>query len=386
MRPTRTRAQETLSSIAVELESAEANLTIVTPMGDPVRLGHRPDRAKVTFRTEQSVIHLLRRDHLALAEAYLRQEIDIDGDLLEVMKWTEVTDLSATWTQRARLWLRLLLSNRVRYDRESIAFHYDRPPEFFLPWLGRWRSYSHGLYDSPEDALSDAEARKMQFAIDALGLKPGADVFDMGAGWGCFVEFAGLQGISVHAITISEAQFRFVSELIRAKNLPCTVELVNFFEYQPRRPFDGAVFMGTFEHVPEYGRAARFLVKHLKPGARVYADFCAQRGDSTLGAFMKKHIWPGAIRYVSPHKLVSQFVGAGFNIHELKDDTLSYAYTVRDWGDALESQRQVLAAHWGEATVRAFMLFLRGSYYFLMRNQTQAYHLVAGLDPAGVRR
>ena len=144
--------------------------------------------------------------------------------------------------------------------------------------------------------------------------------------------------------------------------------------------------MGTFEHVPEYGRVAAFLGKHLKPGARVYADFCAQRGDSTLGAFMKKHIWPGAIRYVSPQKLVSSLLEADFNIHELKDDTRSYAYTVRAWGDALEAQRHALAARWGEATIRAFLLFLRGSYHFLIRNETQAYHLVAGLDPAGLGR
>ena len=65
----------------------------------------------------------------------------------------------------------------------------------------------------------------MQFAIDHLGLKPGMDVLDMGAGWGCFVEYAGERGIQVHGITVSEAQYRFVADLIDSKGLPCTVEL-----------------------------------------------------------------------------------------------------------------------------------------------------------------
>ena len=163
-----------------------------------------------------------------------------------------------------------MFRNRIRYDKESIAFHYDRPVEFFLPWLDRWRCYSHGLYSTPDDTVTEAIARKMQYAIEALALEPGMDVFDMGGGWGCFVEYAGLQGIRVHAITISEEQHRFVQALIHEKGLPCTVELVNFREYRPRIQFDGAVFMGTFEHFPEYESAARFPARPPEArGARV---------------------------------------------------------------------------------------------------------------------
>ena len=77
------------------------------------------------------------------------------------------------------------------------------------------------------------------------------------------VEYAGRRGIRVHGITISECQHRFVSELIRTRDLPCTVELVNLLEYRPPVAFDGAVFLGTFEHVPEYERVASFLTRHL---------------------------------------------------------------------------------------------------------------------------
>ena len=65
---------------------------------------------------------------------------------------------------------------------------------------------------------------------------------------------------------------------------------------------------------------------------------------------------------------------------------LSYAYTVRDWGDALEERRAELAARFGEPAARAFLLFLRGSWYFLRANKTQAYHLVVGRQPASLER
>ena len=72
----------------------------------------------------------------------------------------------------------------------------------------------------------------------------------------------------------------------------------------------------------------------------------------------------------------------GYSIHELRDDTLNYACTIRDWGDRFEANRKALAEAFGEPTVRAFLLFLRGSWQWLRENQTQAYHLVAGLSPA----
>lgn len=368
------------------LARAGLDLTLRAPDGNVLHRGARADVPVVHLRTEQALRALARRDHLGLAEAYLRHEVEVEGSLLEVMRATDLLDLEAGWWERLRLAAALWLRDRRGYDRESIAFHYDRPVDFFLPWLGRWRSYSHGFYASPEDDLDVAQERKLAHAFDALGLEPGMRVLDMGAGWGCFVEYAGLRGVEVEAITISALQHRYVSELIEQKGLPGRIRLVHFFDYRPERPLDGAVFLGTLEHVPETDRVVRFLARHLRPGARLYADFSAQRSSFVLGRFMKKYIWPGTIQYVNPRRLVDGLIRAGFNLHEMGDDTLSYALTVRDWGDRLERHRDELAREWGEECVRAFLLFLRGSEHFLRENRTQAYHLVAGASPAPLRR
>lgn len=371
-----------LARHAAALERAGASLELRAPGVSPLFVGPRPARAGVTFRTGAALDALDRGDHLALAEAYLAGEVDVSGSLLEVMKVTEHLSLDATLTDRVKLVLRLLVRDRITYDRESIAFHYDRPAAFFLPWLDRWRCYSHGLYARADEPIADAMARKMQTAIDRLGLAPGMEVLDMGGGWGCFVEYAGLRGIRVQAITISAAQHRFTCELIERLGLPCTSTLVNLRDHRPPRVLDGAVFMGTLEHNPEYDRVAAFLARHLAPHARVWADFCAQRTDFTIGRFMKRHVWPGPITYVDPARLTRALLRHGFNVHELRDDTRSYACTVRDWGDALDAARGPLAREFGERAVRAFLLFLRGSEHFLATNRTQAYHLVAGRDAA----
>ena len=132
------------------LERAHANLTLVVPERKAIEIGRRPGAATVHFHDAAALRPLLQRDHLALVEAYLSGRIDVEGDWQEVMKVTEAIAPNPTRFEKWKFAAKLLLRSARRLRRESIAFHYDRPPEFFLPWLERWRSYSHGHYDTPD--------------------------------------------------------------------------------------------------------------------------------------------------------------------------------------------------------------------------------------------
>jgi cyclopropane-fatty-acyl-phospholipid synthase len=366
------------------LAATGANLTLELPEKGTgrIRIGQRPETTRVVLRCPEAVAAVRRGDLLALAEHYLAGHIDIDGSPAEIMRLTDLFDMGGGRLAQWAFQLRLGLPGRRRLNRQGIAFHYDQPPEFFLGWLERWRSYSHGFYREPHDTAEDAQARKMQHAIDALGLEAGMDVFDMGCGWGCFVEYAGLLGIRVHGITLSRVQHDFVARLITEQHLPCTVELVDFLDYRPARLFDGAVFMGSLEHMPDYQRVATFASRYLTRRACIYADFLAHPTSRTFGTFMRKNLWPGTSAYVNVARLIAVLTTSGFNIHQLVDDTRSYALTVHDWAAALEARRAELARRFGERTVRTFLLFLWGSHHFFTTNRTQAYHLVAGREPA----
>jgi cyclopropane-fatty-acyl-phospholipid synthase len=374
-----------LAALVARAGEIGAELTVEAPGIAAQKVGARPERTRVVFRTRPALDAMLRGDHLALAEAFLRGDVDVEGDLGQVFFVTDWLDLRQRPLDRVGFWLRLLLDRR-RFHRESIAFHYDRPPAFFLGWLDASACYTHGFYASADTPLETAIARKLAFAVDALGLAPGMRVLDVGCGWGAFLDYAGARGIAVHGITISRAQHDHVSDRIRARGLPCTVELVDFVDYRPAHRFDAAVFMGSLEHMPDYRRLVRFLQRHLEADGRVYADFVTSREGRLAGAFLRKYIFPGVSGYVDLGGVVGALHQAGFHVVELGDDTLDCANTVRDWALRLERVRAELATCFGEPVVRAFLLYLWGSHYFLEHDRTQAYHLVAARGPGALRR
>lgn len=372
---------ERLHSLAERIAEAGASLTVEAPGVTPIRVGPDPDRTRVVFRDAGALDALLAGHHMALAEAYLHERIDVAGSFEDVIPVTDHLVYESPSRLRELLWWLRFLLDRRGLDQRSIAHHYDRPPDFFLAWLDRTRSYTHGFYAAPDDDPSAAQTRKLQYAIDSLGLTPGMEVFDMGCGWGAFLEYAGAQGIRVQGITLSRDQHAFVSERIRARNLPCRVDCVDFLDYRPGRSFGGAVFMGSLEHLPDYRHMGRFLGEHLEPQASLYCDFVTSKQGRLGGAFMTKYIFPGVSNYVDVPGLVRTLLRAGLSVSELADDTLSCAYTVRDWARNLEREHAALAARHGELPVRAFLLYLWSSYHFLAANRTQAYHLVASRAP-----
>ena len=216
----------------------------------------------------------------------------------------------------------------------------------------------------------------------ALGLRPGMRVLDMGAGWGCFVEYAGRQGIRVEAITISHEQHRFVAELIARERLPCTVTLVDLFAYHPAEPFDGAVFMGTLEHVPEVrarGRLPRAPPRAVGPRVRRLLRPALAIPHGRVPA--EVHL-AGTDRLRRPRAAWCAPSPAPASTSTTSATTRSATHTPSATGRAASRRT---ATRWRRSSARRrcgrSCVYLWASHHFLATNRTQAYHLVAGREP-----
>lgn len=330
----------------------------------------------VVANNRNGIAALSTLDLTSVAEAYVTGDLDVEGDLMSVLVLrTFFRDRDPS----RYLWrfIRPLLFGQVRSDKRWIASHYDYPAEFYRCFLDdRHRCYSQGIFVHDDEPLEVAMTRKLDFALDAVGARPGDRVLDIGGGWGAMTEHAGRRGIQVTSLTISQASLDFLDELIRTQSLPCRAVLEHLMEHAPAEPYDAIVNLGVTEHLPNYRAALRKYLDLLKPGGRIYLDASATRVKHDQSAFLEKHIYPGNGSLLCLHEYLEEVARTPFRLLELHDDRHSYHLTTRLWAEKLDRRREEVETRWGQELYRKFRLYLWGCAQAFDTDRNQAYRWV----------
>ena len=315
-------------------------------------------------------------DQFGVAVAYLEGWLDVDGDLAAALRMRRFfRDIHPiAWVSR---FAPALLRGRKEHDRRSISHHYDEDSEFFLTFLDqRHRCYTEGVFAYDDEPLEDAMSRKMQVAVDALGLKPGDHVLEVGGGWGAFTEYAGRQGIEVTTTTLSVESERYLNGLIERENLPARVVRQHIFGYTAPRKFDAIVNMGVTEHLPDYRTTLRKYAELLKPGGGVYLDALAMRAKHRVSTFMSRYVYPGGSSPLLLHQYLREVARSPFELISVDDDRHNYYLTCKRWAQRLDAARDEVVRRWGDPLYRRFRLFLWGSAAGFDTGLVQAYRWV----------
>ncbi|HEX8906683.1 MAG TPA: class I SAM-dependent methyltransferase, partial [Longimicrobiaceae bacterium] len=242
---------------------------------------------------DKGVEALASMDALAVAAAYLNGDIDLEGDFVAAINIRDIFSDRHPF-QFAWRYVQPLLKGQIRKDKEWIAQHYDYDQDFYLLWLDRrHRCYSQAVFERDDEPLEEAMTRKLDFALDAVGVKEGGRLLDIGGGWGAMTEHAGKRGIRVTSLTISRESESFLRALIEREKLPCEVKLEHFFEHRPAEQYDGIVNLGVTEHLPDYRATLKHYLALLKPGGKIYLDASSTRKKGGHAAFLEKYIYPG---------------------------------------------------------------------------------------------
>jgi len=112
-------------------------------------------------------------------------------------------------------------------DRSAIAYHYDVSNAFYQLWLDRRMVYSCAYFTAPDEPLETAQERKLDYICRKLRLRPGERLLDLGCGWGGLVIHAGQHfGVEALGITLSREQADLAGRRIQELGLTgrCRVE------------------------------------------------------------------------------------------------------------------------------------------------------------------
>lgn len=246
-------------------------------------------------------------------------------------------------------WLR---RNNRDGSKKNIVAHYDLGNDFFKTFLDETMMYSAAIFESPDVTLGDASRAKIDRICRKLELKPTDHVVEIGAGWGGFaIHAVNNYGCRVTTTTISDEQFAFATERVRAAGLQDRITIVkdDYRDLPKRGLFDKLVSIEMIEAV-----GARYLNQYinvcsrlLKPDgaaliqAITIADQEYERALRSVD-FIQKYIFPGSFIPSVTAIMEAMATSSDMRLVDLDDLTMHYVETLRCWRASFTRNIQVI--------------------------------------------
>src|SRR5918999_1413331 len=328
--------------------------------GGATLLGEGEPVFDLYVRNERGMRALRSLHELAIADAYVRGDLDLEGDVVRAMWLRDLLSDRSPWL---KLWRRLqpLLLGRERLNPAWIAKHYDSKNIQLFALDRDYFAYTPGIYESDDDTLEASTRRKYEFAWDSLRLRPGDELLEIGCGWGGFTRFCAERGARGTAITLSRDQLAYTERLIAERGLAAAASYQDFFTFEPGRRFDAVSLMGVIEDLSDYPRVCERLASLVEPGGRIYLDFAAGKVPFGTSSFVTKHIWPGTFRMVYMPELMAALDRSSLQLVGVYNDRRNYHLWARNGHRRWMENRAEIVRQADEEIWRLFRLLIAGT-------------------------
>lgn len=327
-----------------------------------MKLGQGEPKFTVTMTQMPDKKSLLTSTSLALGEAYMQGNLNVDHDLYEVLD-VFMGQMGKFTTDKKAL-KKLMDSSRSKTNqKKEVSYHYDIGNDFYQKWLDETMSYSCGYFRSENDSLYQAQVNKVDHILQKLHLKKGMSLLDIGCGWGFLLKRAAKEyGVRGTGITLSHEQYDKFRQDIQKEGLEDLLD-VRLMDYQELEKsgmlFDRVVSVGMLEHVGRgnYELFMKNVHQVLKPGGLFLLHFISGQKEHSGDAWMKKYIFPGGML---PSLREMIYMLPEFDFHTLDVESLRSHYnrTLLCWLENFKKCRSEVADTKGEAFARMWELYL----------------------------
>ncbi|WP_251139072.1 class I SAM-dependent methyltransferase [Exiguobacterium sp. s142] len=344
----------------------DANIPFAVQFADGTvnQYGHEEPRLYLKLNEGFSLTRLLKEPSIAFGEAYMDGDIEIDGDIEDI--------ISLALHNKQELWnvnVPKLPNLSIRKAKQNIEHHYDIGNEFYALWLDETMSYSCAYFKEPYDSLNQAQLNKIDHVLNKLQLKEGETLLDIGSGWGeLIIRAARAYGVRSHGVTLSEEQYAKTKARIEELGLEdqVTVELMDYRELvHSGLTFDKISSVGMFEHVgqKDYPTFMKTVNTLLKDKGMALLHTITHQTEEAGDPWIQKYIFPGG--YIpSLREIVTLLPEYNFHVVDIESLRLHYAQTLDHWSSRFETTIDRSEEMYGERFIRMWRLYLQSSAAF----------------------
>ena len=335
---------------------------IVKLKGKEYRIGDGDPAFTVIFHKEIPLTALTTSTSLALGEAYMDGDLEIEGDLYNALDHF-LGQMGKFSTDESALKKLIFSSTGKKNQEKEVRSHYDIGNDFYKLWLDETMSYSCGYFLHEDDSLYQAQVNKVDYILKKLHLSQGMSLLDIGCGWGfLLIEAAKKYGVHGMGITLSREQYEEFKRRIREQNLDDLLE-VALMDYRDlpkmNRTFDRVVSVGMAEHVGRrnYQLFMDCAKKVLKPGGLFLLHFISALKEHAGDPWIKKYIFPGGV-IPSLREVLSCAAEDDFHTLDAENLRLHYNRTLLCWDKNYREHMDQIREMFDERFVRMWDLYL----------------------------
>ena len=316
----------------------------------------------VIFHKDIPLSALTTSTSLALGEAYMDGDLEIEGDLYFALDHF-LGQMGKFSTDESLLKKIMYSSTAKKNQKKEVRSHYDIGNDFYKLWLDETLSYSCGYFLHDDDTLYQAQVNKIDYILKKLCLKEGMTLLDIGCGWGyLLIEAAKKYGVHGTGITLSKEQYKEFQRRIEMEHLEGLVkaEILDYRDLpKSRYQFDWIVSVGMVEHVgrENYPLFMKCVKNVLKPGGVFLLHFISGLKEHAGDPWIKKYIFPGGT-VPSLREMIYQAAENDFHTIDVEDLRLHYNRTLLCWEKNFKEHIDEVREMFDERFVRMWDLYL----------------------------
>jgi cyclopropane-fatty-acyl-phospholipid synthase len=361
-----------LLSIFLRRFIRQGSFTVTTAAGKRYTFGDGTGPAiAVRFTTAKAQRSALLNPELRLGEAYMDGTFVVEqgsiADVLALLLRQEriaVPKWALPWRLVRHLFRRLQQFNPRSRSLRNVAHHYDLDGRLYSLFLDADQQYSCAYFDSPDASLDDAQLAKKRHLAAKLFVPPGANVLDIGCGWGGLALYlASVAGAHVTGITLSREQHARATQraLEHGRAKDAIFRLEDYRDVAGR--FDRIISVGMFEHVGVgfYDTYFRKCAQLLDDNGIFLLHSIGRSGPpSVTNPWIAKYIFPGG--YIPAlSEIVPRAQRAGLMVTDVEVLQLHYAFTLKAWRERFLAHREEVERLYDARFVRMWEFYLASS-------------------------